>query len=239
MLVALVSDLQTGLRTSTFNSSVLMRRMRRFGRTCFILAEAHNEEEVKVLLLGDLVHGERVGRLVNVANLEFSVEEQKEKAVEAIGAMLAEMEGLKVSMASVPGNHGIRGRYFSRYDNIDNEIAEKLGVEAREYVKVEKVGKWRFLMLHGHQIGGMYPISAIVRRVVEWKSFYRFDVVVMGHFHTPSMLWAGLPIFMNGTAVSDDEYLIEGMGRDGYPAFWVLGIGEAEPISWMRLVRLE
>lgn len=258
--VLVISDLQAGHRTHSFNFEVLKERMynlvKRTIRITALHRRSHPVRHLEVFLLGDLIHGERVGKTVNLDELEDVVKVQLFDVV--IPLLEWALEELArnfetVNVRCVRGNHGKVSKfnatttnwddiayYFlrSRFRDFDNM---QIHIAPNFYQMVDILG-WKFLIAHGDQIP-MYlniPIYGLTNRAMRWqKSIGTFDVLVVGHFHSFATFdWNQDLIVINGTFVTDDDWVTKTLGLSGSCCQTLMSIHENKGVTFVRKVQL-
>ncbi|MFA5445361.1 MAG: metallophosphoesterase [Bacteroidales bacterium] len=235
--VLLLSDLQAGHKTETFNFEVLRDRMRKLvERTLRITAlhrKSHPIPNLEIFLLGDLVHGERVGKTVDLDELEDVVKVQMFDVViplleDAIAEFAQNFESVKVRC--VRGNHGKISKenaVTSNWDDfiyyfLESRFRTTYNVEftiAHRFFQIVDIHGWRFLLAHGDQIN-MYlniPLYGLTNRSMRWQdTLGAFDFMCVGHFHNFAMMdWNHSQIIINGCFVTDDEWVAKVLGLSG------------------------
>jgi len=231
-LVLLISDLQAGHKTETFNFAVLKQRMKRLVERTLRITQLHRKSHpipnLEIFLLGDLVHGERVGKTVDLNELQDCVSVQMFDVVIPLLEWTIEEFSQhfdNVSVRTVAGNHGVISRENSI--NLDQIIYYWLASRFRDFKNVKftvakrffqivDVMGWRFLLAHGDQIK-MYlniPIYGVVNRAMRWQATLgHFDFLTIGHFHSfTNMDWNHMSLFINGCFVTDDEWVSKTIG---------------------------
>lgn len=258
--VLVISDLQAGHKTQTFNFEVLKERMhnlvKRVLRITALHRRSHPVRRLEVFLLGDLIHGERVGKTVSLDELEDVVKVQLFDVV--IPLLEWAFEELSkhfesINVRCVRGNHGTVSKfnatntnwddiayYFlkSRFRDFDNMT---IHIASNFYQMVDVLG-WNFLIAHGDQIP-MYlniPIYGLTNRSMRWqKSIGQFDVLVVGHFHSFSAFdWNNDLIIINGTFVTDDDWVTKTLGLSGSCCQTLMSVHPNKGVTFFRKVQL-
>ena len=258
--VLLVSDLQAGHKTVTFNFEVLKERVHRLvERTLRVTAlhrKSHPIPNLEVFLLGDLVHGERVGKTVDLDELEDVVKVQLfDVVIPLLEWMIEEFSTHfeTVNIRCVRGNHGVVSRenanttnwddiayYFlqSRFRDFKNV---KFTIAERFFQLVDVMG-WKFLLVHGDQIP-MYlniPIYGVTMRSMRWqKTIGAFDVLALGHFHNFTAFdWNDSLIVINGTFVTDDEWVAKILGLKGSCCQTLMSVHPNKGVTFVSKIQL-
>lgn len=258
--VLLMSDLQAGHETKSFNFKVLEERMQHLiDRTLRVTAlhrKSHEVPTLELFLLGDLVHGERVGITVGLDELEDTVIVQIFDVVlpllmKAIEEFAANFDQLNIRCVS--GNHGVVSKMNAGSTNWDLMIYKILALLFRNYKNVKfdiaedfylitEVEGWKFLLAHGDQIP-MYlniPMYGITMRSMRWqKSIEDFDILTIGHFHNfNNMDWNGTDIIINGTFVTDDEFVRKVLGLKGSCCQVLMSVHPRKRITFTSRIQL-
>lgn len=105
------------------------------------------------------------------------------------------------------------------------------------YIKGYKVRGWKMLLYHGHGIVSWagVPFYGIVNRVKSWSlSFGEFNIFCMGDKH---VAWSWplshrLEIFLNGTALTGDEWAMQRIGMPAGQTWWFFGVSDKRPVSF-------
>ena len=243
-----IGDLHAGLKTATFNSKVFDTRMNRLYDRVSIFADLHRRiapvRKLNVHLLGDIVHGEMVGRQVSLDELELELHDQKWLAVRKLSELLTNWLQCfeEIEIVAVLGNHGITGRYNSFATNWNIEVYDlvkayllnypqvKFTIVTDTFYAVTKIMGHTFLLVHGDKIPSSLgvPYYGIDRRALRWhQSLAPFDVLELGHFHSRNFLQpSGLEIYMNGTLSTDSRFALQVLGLQEICEFWTLFISK-------------
>lgn len=258
--VLLISDLQTGHKTKTFNFKVLGERMDHLVERTLRITELHRKShaipKLEIFLLGDLVHGERVGKTVDLDELEDVIKVQMfDKAIpylaKAISTFAQHFE--QVNVRCVRGNHGKVSKENANTTNWDDMIGYVLEIlfknvpnvkfdVAKDFYQFVDVEGLRFLLIHGDQIP-MYlnlPLYGITARAARWqKTLGDFDVMALGHFHNVcSQDWNGTTILVNGTFVTDDAWAQKFIGLKGSCCQTLLSVHPKKGITFTSQIYL-
>ena len=232
--ILVISDWQAGHLTPSFNGSVLKSRVLKLCSELKYKQKQSNSKVLHIFLLGDMVHGERVGKTVNLDELELSVKEQIFDTVLPLLTTLIKT-GLSayktVKVDCVRGNHGVLDKTYSLSTNLDDFIYYFIKDRFREekrltfsiaenFYKITTVLGHSVFITHGDSIKSAatkVPFNAITTRVQNWMSSAgKFDAAFLGHFHTyGSVDFNGITIFENGTVVTDDSWVLKVLGYTG------------------------
>ncbi len=240
-----LTDWQTGKKTISYDSDVAVRRVRHVINTTRELADlmrhVHPINEIVVAFGGDMMEGLGVfpgqvyevdatayQQLLTVAHLE----------AECILSLLEDFQ--KVTVKSVPGNHGRIGRKgdMPKEDNLDL-IAYEL---ARAYLGEQKrldwqenlqwhdhivIGNYKALLIHGDEVKGGSagtPVPPLQRKITQWAAGggppEEWDDVYLGHWHqnVVTTLPGGGMVRMTPSSESGSIYASQTMGAAGVPA---------------------
>lgn len=260
-MVVVVSDLQIGHQTPTTNAKIVEERAKRLTRRVVKIANLHRKaypiRTLNVFLLGDVVHGENIGKTINLDELEMVLSKQMfEVAIPILEQMLATFVHYfeKVVVWGLVGNHGRLSKEHADTTNMDGIVyrflVERLKnypiewhMEYERFYQIAEIANHRFLLIHGDQIpmALTLPYYGVTTRAMRLQgSVGRFNYLVMGHFHVPNFLtWQDMEIVMNGTFVSDDQWVLHKLGMATQPKQVVFGVHERQGITFRYLVRLD
>jgi predicted phosphodiesterase len=259
--VLLLSDLQAGHKTKTFNFAVLRERMARLvqavDKITAIHRKAHPVRVLNIFLLGDLIQNE-ASWFVSLDELEAEVKKQLFDVViplllETITHFASEFSEVKVFC--VRGNHGSNGKLAATNTNWDDVAYRFLELSFRgvqhvhftisdNFFLMARVLRTNFLLAHGDQIPtGSYgiPLYGAVQRLMRWQgSIGVFDVMTIGHFHNFAVMdWNNLQLVCNGTFVSDDAWVQKNLGLKGSCAQTLLSVHPKVGVSFVRRISLD
>lgn len=196
--VVMVSDLQLGKVTATYNMDVCAERMKllaaKIARFTQIQQHHHPVREIHVLLLGDIVEGENI-----FPNQAYQISAGNYRQmnygwgilVQFLLDMLATFE--KVHVVGVIGNHGRisgRGGDIDPETNMDRMLYDRVrgtfqsqvfeepritfnipdGTGLRSWYALDRVFDWGFLCCHGDQINGWagIPFYGTQKKALGW-----------------------------------------------------------------------
>lgn len=261
-LVVVVSDLQIGHRSPTTDAKTIAKRMENLTRRVLKITALHRRaypvRKCHVFLLGDIIHGERVGKTVNLDELEIVMSEQMfGVAVPTIEKLLLTLERHfeSVDVWTVVGNHGRLSKENADTSNMDGIVYRFLIERTRNFPTIRwhtvydrfyqmaEVAGHRFLLIHGDQIKMTLtlPFYGVTTRAMRLAgSVGKFDYLVLGHFHTANFLtWQDTEIVMNGTFVSDDQWVLQKLGMSTSPKQVVFGVHPTQGMTFRYLVKLD
>jgi len=245
--VLLISDLQAGQKTPTFNSKTLKQEMIWFTEKSLRLCELHRKmrpiTRLHVCLLGDIIENMPMP-LVKFEEIEHAVIDQIfEVAAPILNDLLVSHLQLfdEIEVWCIRGNHGqLEGkRSLSAKTNWDTFVYKVLKaglanfgkihfhIEETEFYQVANIYGIKVLLVHGDQIPsylGM-PFYGIDRRTLRWNVSIPggWQYCFMGHFHVCNYIRpSGIPIFINGTWVSGASYPLHRLGLRDDPRQFIL-----------------
>jgi hypothetical protein len=245
--ILLISDLQAGQQSPTFNSKVLKQEMINLSDKSLRLCQLHRKmrpiKKLFVLLLGDMIENMNIP-IPNLEELEKVVYDQVfEVAVPALNNLLVSQLQLfeTVEVYAVKGNHGqLEGkRSLSAKTNWDNFVYKILELGLKNYkpikFRIELDNFWqvinilshKYLLVHGDQIPAYLgiPYYGVDRRTLRWNVSIPGDweACFMAHFHVSNYIRpSGIPIFINGTFASGTSYPLHRLGLQDDPRQWCL-----------------
>ena len=252
----ILSDLHIGRRTPTFDSNVYTDRMAQLYESIDSIVRLHRNDSalriIHVFDAGDNVHGERVGQQGRMNDFEFGIPEQLAISTNVMGELIDKLLGIfdEVHWHDAPGNHGNLDKLYSagsNWDLVRVNLMENLKSNQeriffhrpphinRVAFSIADVMNHRFLVTHGDTIKsyGGFPFGSVIKKMEHWRFIEHFDAAVLGHFHTANVLnFNGMPIIMNGTLVSRDEYALQ-LGYDSPPSQTIFGTSEKELVTWL------
>lgn len=240
-MVMLISDMQVGHMTPTTNAEVVAQRLDKYVKSALKILRlnrrAHPVDKLHIMLLGDIVHNESVGRTVSLDELEMVLSKQMfEVAVPVLENAILTLrphflEG--VDIWAVNGNHGKMSKFNAENTNMDGIVYRFLEARLSGYKDVRfhlahnsfyqhiEIMNHGFLVMHGDQIRMQLtlPYYGVTTRAMRLQgSVGKFEYLILGHFHVPAMLhWIDTEIFMNGCFVSDDQWGLKVLGMSGVP----------------------
>lgn len=218
--------------------------------------EKHGRKFDKLVLavIGDINDGTEIYRTQSHHQAISNVEQQADEvARHVLGPFIRRMAKLfpRVEVHCVPGNHGRAGWTANEAASWDVVAYRYTSAEVRnlknvtfeiepivENIKVVDVRGHGYLLYHGHGIKsfGNIPFYGMMKRLLMWtstKTIPRFDVALMGHFHSGGK-WTinSFDLMMNGTMVTDDEWALQELGWESANRWWFFGISNSRPITF-------
>lgn len=194
--VVLLSDLQTGKVTPTYNSEVCAERVTRYAQEVIKETRSRSHDRpikhAKVVLLGDMIEGinifEGQNYLVDSTLYDQLLNTTPVIIVDFIRTLLTEFQTVEIH--AVDGNHGRLGRRgeWGPMDNADRMLYRIVDLMLsdepraalhmtdpegeRNWFKIVEAGNWSALALHGDQFRGVngIPWGGVLKKVYGWKS---------------------------------------------------------------------
>lgn len=249
--VLFMTDLHFGKETNSFTAEVLEARLHDFAEKVVgvkgLIGSGYDFDKLVVCLLGDVVDGTGIYPTQAHHQGESSVLEQMRRFEDILWSALTTMASgfPEVQVEAIPGNHGRVSKFAHEADNWDlvayqglrqrakanpaSGITVKYGGKEGLWIRNVKVRDHRFLLYHGHTIRSFanIPLYGIMNRVGRWattREYGGFDAFACGHFHTCSYHQLNrIEIFLNGTAVTGDDWALEGLGYQSSNSWWFCG----------------
>jgi predicted phosphodiesterase len=255
--VLVLSDWQLGHKTRTFNAEVAKKRIGAIYKALYKVVELHRKaypvKKLNLLLAGDFVQSEDVGYRVDLSELEsILIDQVFEMAVPLLSWFIAQCAGEfeEVNVYCVRGNHGRGTKLNSEKTNWDDVIYKVLEtkfeqvkhvhfVVAREFYQIININGTKVLLAHGDQVrGGSYgiPLYALLQRMLRWGTAMpeKWDILVVGHWHCYGHVEQnGQEVLVNGTLVSDDEFVRRNYGWNSSTLQVLFGIHPTRKLTWM------
>jgi len=262
-IVVKLSDWQLGHKTSSFNYRVAERRVHHLLKKVFKIVALHRKgcpvRKINLFLEGDFIQSDKVGYLIDLSELEgILIDQVYREAVPLLSWFIAECAKNfeKVNVYCVRGNHGRGEKGSSEKNNWDDVIYKTLEtkfenvsnvkfVVAREFYQVVSIFKWKFLLAHGDQIrGGSYniPLYGLLQRMLRWATSmsFKWNFLSVGHWHTFAHIEQNdQELFVNGTLVSDDEYVRKNYGWNASTSQTLFGVHPRQGVCWVRKINLK
>lgn len=107
------------------------------------------------------------------------------------------------------------------------------------YIADVRIGPWRFLQYHGHDIKSQlsipfYGVERFARNMNALTSLQSDPAhgFILGHFHTEASFPAtGGEILMNGSLIGGNEFSLNGLGKMGRPSQMLVGVHDRHGIT--------
>lgn len=207
-----------------------------FDRAINAARERGDVEDVVLVLNGDILDGEGVFATQRHEQ-EDNLREQQKKAseiyIEQILKLSEEFE--HVSVYCVPGNHGdISKRSTTNADMMLYDYVESsIYYSDADNVNFEKSGAggfmnfnirgWDYHARHGEGFLQHVGTSSGIRRALEWKDQYNFDVCLRSHYHSVKLepVSDEVPIVMTGSPAPPSTFAEQKAANGGNcGVFW-------------------
>lgn len=263
VIVLKLSDWQIGHKTRSFNTTIAKQRVEKLVTSVLKIVQIHRQaypiNRIHIFLEGDFIQSEKVGYLVDLSELEtILIDQVFDHAVPLLSWAIAELaknfSGVVVSC--VRGNHGKGEKGSSEKTNWDDVIYKVLEAKfadvkhvkfnvAREFYQIVKIFNTRFLIAHGDQVrGGTYgiPLYALLQRMLRWATSMTesWDVLSVGHWHCYGHIEQNSQeLIVNGTLVSDDEYVRRQYGWNSSTLQVMFGVHPRKGITWQYRLKLK
>lgn len=263
-VVLLVSDLQIGHRTPTTNIKKIAMRGEEMARAALKIVELHRNaypiRKLNLFLMGDLIHHERIGKTVGLDELEAVVYDQMFNGaipiLEKLILTLLPFFPKGIDVWCVPGNHGRFDKFHADSTNLDTIIYKHLEakfsrmknlrwhIEAKRFYQRVNIQGHTFLETHGDSIKMWMniPWYGITQRAMRWQGSLpggKFDYMTMGHFHVASNFrWNDVEVFVNGSFVTDDEWVLKNIGMNSAAEQWIFGVHPKQGVTFRYKIRL-
>jgi predicted phosphodiesterase len=252
--VLAMSDLHWGKKTLTFDNRILRARLEAFGVKLAAIRDLMSEyefDELVILLLGDVNDGTEIYPSQAHHQDTSNVEDQASDLSAFLAPWLraqADVWG-RVRVEAVPGNHGRAGKGAHEAANWDivaykytsfrlgDSIPVHLNRQGSPFIRKTRVYEHDLLLHHGHEIKMhmSIPWYGLQLRLGRWatSNLAPFDLFVCGHFHSVGYWQINrIPVFLNGTAVTDDNWALEGLGYDSGTKWWLWGMSPSRLVTW-------
>ncbi len=248
--VLVLSDAQIGKATATYNAAVAHKRITElFADKATQLIKVQRAgfviNDLRIYIIGDMVEGETIFPH-QPHEIEMSLFKQAvEAAPKIMSTLIAKMLAIvpKVTVVTVPGNHGRSGSKYSgaspetNWDNVSYHVT-KLMLESsltpqerarlnfrisENFYAIDYVWEWGNFLLHGDTIRGGFagiPFYGVSRKLHGYIDSIPepFDYMHIGHFHqSASGVQNYHQWFINGTTESGNTYAQAQLAAAGYP----------------------
>lgn len=257
VVIAQLSDLQTGKITPDYNTEVCRERVLRYADEIIKIGRTHKSRECVVPMLGDIIEGCDIfpgqSYLVDSTLYDQVFNTTPVILADFLRQLLTYFRTVRVE--AVQGNHGRIGRkgQYSGADNGDKmayriaqlllrdeprlefNIADLDGPEAA-WFKIMEVGRYSALLFHGDQIQSHngIPFLGLQKKVNSWASGgiapgVTFTDAMCGHFHQAARIPINQrTVWMNGSIESYNTFAQEKLAGQSEPTQWTLICDPAE-----------
>lgn len=253
--VLIISDLHCGAMTKTINKMTWPTVIRGLTENVLNVCTHLLGYEIKKLhiwLLGDIVTGEMVfpGQWYET---DLSAREQWSMATRELSAMISVYASIfqEVEVSCVPGNHGVSDKRIHPETNFDSFVYKAIEMLIKqkhsnvsfkmtdEFYQLVTVRGWDWILIHGEDLSyGGDPMTAAPKFSDRWqRSVGSHDGIAHGHMHTAiSREHNGIHIFGNGTALSNDPYILSKFGVKSSTSQWLFGVSDKRSVTWQYKV---
>lgn len=251
VVIALLSDLQTGKVTPDYNTEVCRERVLRYADKIIDIGRANRSQHCVVPILGDVIESCDIfpGQSYLVDSTLYAQVFNTTPVIitDFLRRLLGHFKTVRVE--AVQGNHGRIGRrgQYSGADNADKmvyrvvklllrdeprlemNIADLDGPES-SWFKIMEVGSYSALLFHGDQVRGHsgIPWYGFQKKVNSWASGgigpgITFDDAMCGHFHQRALIPLNQRnVWANGSIESYNTFAQEQLAGQSEPSQWVL-----------------
>jgi hypothetical protein len=211
LVVALLSDLHLGRKTPSFDSRVLGERVKRYIKAIEGILSAHGGELV-ILGLGDYVDGANI-----YPRQEYEQEMDPNEQVDVAFEITRELVEMASRFYGVVGNHGRTSEgEHGNYDyfyllQVKALMGDRASISKRHH-EYFKLPSGDVVLLSHPPPPRIYSYQGIpdygIRRFVSSHVSGNRELreVFFGHFHIPKVTYEVIPVYLNGSFLSDDEY---------------------------------
>jgi hypothetical protein len=248
-----LTDHHIGQITPSFNESVYDARLEHLFQSTMKIASLHRNlypiNDLRILITGDMVHGENVFQGAKVESIERGARSQIIVALLKLSEFILSLkqEFLTVEVDLVPGNHGRYSREAPKTSNWDLMLYDQLKLKLEPYgikvnisntfYKIVEIQGLRFFIFHGDQFKASQgvPWFALTKGLQSWYVTYSgFDYAVCGHFHRDDFLRlnAKAKLIMGASMVTDDPFTEEVIKTSSIPCQWTWGVNKDKGITW-------
>jgi hypothetical protein len=268
-MLALLSDPHVGklVDPATVGSNfaygklVFEARIREYAEGILRLRDIHSQRgpipKLVLLVLGDLVDGVDMRRgHPHRVDIQTATEQTVLVARHLTWLVreLAPYFSAGVDVSFDFGNHGRIGDFGVNLpsDNFDwlasvmvrENLAGDEGVTVDVHTQkysIHRIGPLNVYSAHGDAIRGGGASPVVKRHVANLQNLHRqvFDLVTLGHFHTPELYTAGgATILMNGAFEAGDDFAVNRLVAASDPVQWVAGVHPKRGLTWTYQLKL-
>lgn len=213
--LVLVSDIQLGKKTPTYNSDIAEERVKRLAEKVIELSQIQNSHhpvrEAHIVFAGDIVEGEGIFKTQTHVIDSSLFRQVGVDGPRILSNFILDLLGWfeRLHIVGVIGNHGdvrLANGSANPETNMDRLLYQILylmlgdqggritwsipqGKDERNWFAVDRIGDWGFLVAHGDQVRGWggLPYYGMARKAFGWIDAIDepWDYLLMGHHHTP------------------------------------------------------
>jgi len=251
--ILIAGDGHAGKITKSFDKEVYRERMEEMFQSTMKIVNLHrNMYPIKKLIIanvGDNTQGENPHQGSRLGETECGARDQvMHIAAPAWNDVIASFKQNfeEVAFHAVPGNHGHEqlAPKTTSFDLILYDIL-KAGIGAEKGISINyddwynmfSIFGFRFFMFHGDSIKSQkgVPFFALDDALKNWyMQFAGFNYAISGHFHKAyyHAVSSRLEHFMNGTLVSDDDWVLKKLKISSHPAQTLIGVHPTYGVTW-------
>ena len=257
-----LTDIHEGKNTASFSPDVLEERLLKMAKRVVLIAKilkkTYSIDKLVILITGDCIDNDSIypNQQAHTDAKAKAGRQQVNRLMETMAKVIEvlQKEFIHVDIECVYGNHGRVSKQTDEKNNWDLMFYDMLATYYRDdkYIKVNTADRFYkvvdiqghgFLLYHGHAIRMSHgiPWYGMTKRIGNWKANLddKFRYAMVGHFHTIGMTpYAGVDIYMGGTAVTDDDWALEGLGTKSDQRYWFLGVHPEQGITWEYKINL-
>lgn len=253
-----LSDVHVGKKTKSTDFEKICERMQYlFDKNTEIIKlkkKTHTVEEIHLNFIGDIIDNDSLYPS-QPFHVDKGVAGNATQQIKAATLLFSEKinkfqkeNKIKVIINAVKGNHGRISKFTDESNNFDlmfyNSLELSLSHNKNIHFNISNgfynlfyVQNHGFLINHGNGVR-MYqniPWYGLVQRCMRWAGSMSqpFEYMIVGHFHSSGEQdWNDKTIFMNGTAVTDDDFGLEFLGLSASNYFWTFGVTKDNGIEF-------
>lgn len=252
-----ISDGHYGKETELFSPKVFAKQLDSVvEKTSRIreLLKAYDFERLIVWNGGDANDGTLIYAEQSTEQALTNVEQQADELADLYESFLLKLKKVwrNVEFEGVPGNHGRSGKGAHVAANWDivcynylrrsmrgSDVPINFGDTGQGmWVRMRQVYGHKFLLYHGHHIKmhmgvPWYGIQTRISRWLSGKRIGKFDVAMLGHFHTTGHIKVNsVEVLMSGTTVLDDDWALTALGYEPSPIWRFFGTSRRYATTW-------
>ena len=250
----LCSDGHAGKITKSFNKNVYRERMEETFQSAMKIVNLHRHlypiKKLVIANLGDNIQGENPHQGSKIGETECGARDQVKSIAapvwnDVVCSFRSEFD--EVIFEGVPGNHGhdklapeTSSYDLLLYDILQAGIGREKGITINvhdEWYAFFKILGYKFFAFHGDGMPCQQgvPFFALDRALKSWYMQYNgFSYALSGHFHKAyhNAVSSRLEHFMNGSLVSDDEWVLKTLKISSHPSQTLIGVHPKRGTTW-------
>jgi hypothetical protein len=256
-----ITDIHEGKKTDSFDPDILEERLIRGARKIILIAKilkkTYTLDKLVIMITGDAIDNDSIfpNQQAHVSEKAKAGREQVNRLMQTMAKVIAILreEFETIDIECVYGNHGRVSKTTDEKNNWDLVFYDQLKAYynndknitvnmSEKFYKIVDVQGHGFLLYHGHAIKMSHgiPWYGMTKRIGAWtSSIGGFKYALVGHFHTLGMTqFAGIDIYMGGTAASGDDWALEGLGTTSDQRYWFFGVHPEVGVTWEYKINL-